>query len=323
MVLNLQKKIFEAMKKSVVTLLLGALAVMAAHAQVPVFLTAGQSNTDGRVPAEDIPSYITENKYKYCRWSYCNGVRDTVQGEFELYYPRMSSSINPNRWTYDAVAYYFIEQALQRPFYVIKQSYGGTSIDPTCKSSGRKGAPGDGFHWSADSTFLADNESANKGGNSLLKAFTGNIGECIDRQLSQLPEGYEIKAWMWHQGESDCHAPEHYYANIKAMVAYVRNYLVEKTGRKEYAHLPFICGTVPSSSRDYRAMIEEALYQLQQEDKDFHVISLKDAQLQADRLHFTAAPAEKFGKEVYNLLVDEKIIDGKPVSLDFGSTAWK
>lgn len=272
------------MKKMFISLMVLVAVAVSAGAAVPVFLTSGQSNTDGRVAPEDMPDY----KYKYCQWSYCNGVRDTVQGEFELYYPRMSSENNPNRWTYDAVVYYMIEQALQKPFYVIKQSYGGTSIDPSCKSSGRKGAPGNGFHWSADSAFLADNISVNKGGNSLLKAFTENIGECIDKKLSQLPEGYEIKAWMWHQGESDCHAPENYYANLKSVVAYVRNYLVEKTGNKSYASLPFICGTVPASSRNYRQQIEEAFYRLQAEDVNFHVVSLKDAALQADRLHFVA-----------------------------------
>ena len=109
---------------------------------------------------------------------------------------------------------------------------------------------------------------------------------------------------MWHQGESDCRAPERYYDNIKQMVAYVRNYLVQKTGNAEYAHLPFICGTVPRSSRDFRQEIEDALYRLQREDPYFHVISLADARLQPDRLHFTAEPAEKFGRQVYEKLVE-------------------
>ncbi len=292
------------MKKLLISVLSVAATAFVSLAQVPVFLTAGQSNTDGRVPADDLPEYIMENKYKHCLWSYCNGVKDTVQGKFELYYPRMSGAENPHRWTYDAVTYYLLEQKLNKPFYVIKQSYGGTSIDPECKSSGRRGAPGNGFHWSADSAFLADNISVNKGGNSLIKAFTENIGECIDRELSRLPEGYEIKAWMWHQGESDCRAPERYYDNIKQMVAYVRNYLVQKTGNAEYAHLPFICGTVPRSSRDFRQAIEDALYRLQSEDSNFHVISLADARLQSDRLHFTAEPAEKFGRQVYEKLVE-------------------
>ena len=39
------------------------------------------------------------------------------------------------RFAYDAITYYLVEQALQKPFYVIKQAEGGTSIDPACKST--------------------------------------------------------------------------------------------------------------------------------------------------------------------------------------------
>lgn len=294
---------------------LAAMAIMSigASAQVPVFLTAGQSNTDGRVPSADFPKEIADKGYEYCQWSYCNGTKDTVEGKFEKFYPRMSSDNDTNRWTYDAITYYLIEKALQKPFYVIKQAHGGTSIDPACLSSGRKGAPGNGFHWSSDSTFLAENTSVNHGGNSLLKAFTDNIGKCIDEQLSQLPEGYEIKAWMWHQGESDAKAADRYHDNLKAMVEFVRQYLVEKTGNGKYATLPFICGTVPGRSARYRADIENAFYMLQAEDPNFHVVSLFDAELQKDRLHFVAPVAIEFGAKVYNKMVEKGIIDGAPV----------
>ena len=35
-----------------------------------VIITAGQSNTDGRVLNTQLPDYIQKNKYTYCQWCY-------------------------------------------------------------------------------------------------------------------------------------------------------------------------------------------------------------------------------------------------------------
>lgn len=35
-----------------------------------VIITAGQSNTDGRVMNNSLPNYIQQNKYKHCLWCY-------------------------------------------------------------------------------------------------------------------------------------------------------------------------------------------------------------------------------------------------------------
>lgn len=37
---------------------------------VPVYLVAGQSNTDGRVPNSELPAYIQQAPYEHCYWSY-------------------------------------------------------------------------------------------------------------------------------------------------------------------------------------------------------------------------------------------------------------
>lgn len=82
----------------------------------------------------------------------------------------------------------------------------------------------------ADPAFLDSTAAADKGGKSLLKAFTDNIGVCIDNKLSKLEQGYEIKALIWHQGESDNKVGQKYHKNLKDVIAYIRKYLVEKTG---------------------------------------------------------------------------------------------
>lgn len=263
---------------------------------VTVIITAGQSNTDGRVPNTQLPEYIQKNKYKYCKWCYgCGGCQRT--NGFETFWPGTSHTDKPGRWAYDAVTYYWLEQALQREFYVIKWSIGGTSIDPECRSS-------KGKHWSADPEWLAANTSTATGGKSLLKSFTEEIDSCIDHKLAFLPQGYDIKAFLWHQGESDYTQGERYYANLKAVVAYVRQHLVAKTGRKKYARLPFICGTVARSNKCYNADVEAAMFRLAKEDKHFYVVDMSDGELQSDRLHFTAPSAEYLGKQMYNILVD-------------------
>ncbi len=140
-------------------------------AQVPVVLVAGQSNTDGRVDNVELPEYIKRDGYRYCQWSFGSGVH-SGEGHFEAFAPRNYSQ-KPERWAYDAVVYYELERLWQRPFYVIKESLGGTAIDPRCESNSN-------MHWSADPDYLASTAASDKGGLSLLKAFTENIGACID-----------------------------------------------------------------------------------------------------------------------------------------------
>lgn len=264
-----------------------------------VIITAGQSNTDGRVMNSELPEYIKKKKYKHCYW--CYGTSGKYQtgsaGEFELFWPRLGMKNHPDRWAYDAVTYYRIEKALKKDFYVIKWSIGGTAIDPSCERSTSK------KYWSADSAWLARNKSTLQKGKSLIKSFTEEIGACIDNRLSLLPEGYDIKAMLWHQGESDMTAGKRYYDNLKGVVAYVRRYLAEKTGEKRYLQLPFICGTVSHFNKNYNKDVEEAMYRLALEDKNFHVIDMSRGELQKDQLHFTAKSAEYLGNAMFDKLI--------------------
>lgn len=98
---------------------------------VSVIITAGQSNTDGRVSNNDLPDYIKKNGYRHCLWSYGS---DTISGcgRFERFWPRVAKPDNKERWGYDAIVYYLIDQHAKRDFYVIKESLGGTAIDTAC-----------------------------------------------------------------------------------------------------------------------------------------------------------------------------------------------
>ncbi|MBO5592426.1 MAG: polysaccharide deacetylase [Prevotella sp.] len=295
-------------------LILSAVLLMAMMMQagkpVTVVITAGQSNTAGRCYNDSLPEYIKalNGQYKYCYWSYTNGKTRMAdkEGEFRLFWPEMEGrNKGAFRFAYDAITYYLMEQALQKPFYVIKHAEGGTSIDPACRSTGN-------HHWSANEAFLDSTKSVNQGGLSLLKAFEDNIDKSIDALKAQGLEP-DIKCMLWHQGESDRKCPNAYYENLKTMVNHIRQHLVEKTGNKKYASLPFLCGAVPANSKQYKKQVEDAKQQLAREDKNFHYIPLEDAAFIGDQLHFDRPTAERLGRGMYNKMIDLKLLKGKRV----------
>lgn len=275
-----------------ILMLLLAIHVVAKSEQdvVPVILTAGQSNADGRVPLSDLPDEL--KTYPYCMWSYGSGDFETATGEFTPFSPRVAKPNVKESWGFDAVVYHELENLWKRPFYVIKQTDGGTAIDTACKSSTH------GLFWSADPAFLSNTTSASHGGKSLLKAFTRQIDDC----LPHLPANYDIKVLIWHQGESDQAADARYYENMKAVVQYVRQHLVQKTGRKRYAQLPVVCGTYAMNSRMRSQKVVDALGRLEKEDPNFHVVDASDLTLQRDRLHFDAQGAQELGRRVFDKL---------------------
>lgn len=284
--------------------------MMQAGKPVTVVITAGQSNTAGRCYNDSLPEYIKalNGQYKYCYWSYTNGKTRMAdkEGEFRLFWPEMEGrNKGAFRFAYDAITYYLMEQALQKPFYVIKHAEGGTSIDPACRSTGN-------HHWSANEAFLDSTKSVNQGGLSLLKAFEDNIDKSIDALKAQGLEP-DIKCMLWHQGESDRKCPNAYYENLKTMVNHIRQHLVEKTGNKKYAQLPFLCGAVPANSKQYKKQVEDAKLQLAQEDKNFHYIPLEEATFIGDQLHFDRSTAERLGRGMFNKMLDLKLIKGKHV----------
>lgn len=275
-------------------LLLCSVLLVRAGTPVTVILSAGQSNMDGRDSLSELPSYIMENRYQHCRMSQDAGLAPS-DGTFERFFPK-------KRWGFDAVVYYLMDEHSADDFYVIKTALGGTSIDPSCKSSHQA-------YWYAQPAWLASNTSSATGGHSLLKAFTNHIGKCIDSTLSLLPDGFDIKVLLWHQGESDVLQAANYYDNLAQVVSYIRQYLAEKTGQRKYLTLPVVCGTVARQSSRYHPEIEAAIYRLQKDDPNFHVVDMSDGTLRPDRLHFDAHGAELLGKRTYQKLLQLHLIE--------------
>lgn len=281
---------------------------------VHVFITAGQSNTDGRVSNKLLPAYIkamatdtvnfTDGKYQFCKIS-----QNRNDGQFIPYWPK--GRITDGVWTYDAITYYQIEKVLNEDFYVIKYAVGGTSIQyPNDTAKGR--------YWSANPEWLKNTRSFEKKGSSLLLSFTESIDAAIDQTLSKIEGGYQIDAFLWHQGESDDVYARNYYENLKKVVHYVRSHISEKTG-KDYSKLPFVFGSIPKSNRHFKPEIDAAMRRIAKEDPNAYLVDMSAGELQKDRTHFNEKSAEYLGNGMYKVL--KKILDLQKV--DFHIAKYK
>lgn len=269
--------------------------------RAPVFLTAGQSNTDGRVYAADMPDYLAAG-YSHLNYADVTTRRDGHFGGRKF-------SENRGRWSYCDVVNHLLDSTLNAAFYSIKAAVGGTSIDTVAGGPKRPS-------WYAGEEWLAANRAYSGDvatGRSLTKSLMEGFALCADSTLSRLHGGYDVKAIMWHQGESDRHAAADYYRNFKEMICYMRETISRKTGRKEYMTLPFIFGTVPHASRQYSRGVEEAQRRVAEELPNVYCVDLSEAWLGPDNLHFAADWTERIGIRMYNVLVRIGAVEGNEI----------
>lgn len=292
-------------------ILLTIAATMIASAQllmagVPVYIVAGQSNADGRAPIKDMPlevrRYVEIGGTPEIMMSYCNGSAENDLGVFKPYIP-MAEGIYSDNCGFDAVLYSMMADSTDKPFYIIKESKGGTAIDTLCPSA-------KDLYWNASPQWLANAGIASHdpltnttSGKSLLLQLEANIDSCVNTTLSRLPGGYEIRCIIWHQGESDRSRPEMYYSNLKTLVGHLRCHISQKTGDDSYLTLPFIAGGVNKDSRQYNETVENAKIRLADEDPNFHYINLDDCELRKDDgLHFNGDGASSAARHFYECL---------------------
>ncbi len=293
------------------------LTVNPASAQkAPVFIYAGQSNADGRENVKNLPDYMKAGTAPYSPYTYLKYASicgNPSKSSFET-----RTFAEGTRYAFCDVANYWIEQALHRDFYAIKCAYGGTAIAPGVTAEKLP-------IWYADSEWMQTHyaykgdditqpEYANN--NSLTKNLTEGFASLVDGTLAALDNGYDVKAIMWHQGESDRSASGNYYENFKTMIAYMRQAIYNKTGDEADKTLPFIFGTVCRRSTQYNATVEEAQKRVAAEDPNCYVIDMKNATLLSDNLHFDRQATEYLGKKMYNLLVELALVEGQAVEVE-------
>lgn len=260
----------------------------------PVFIVCGQSNSDGRIPASDFPSYLKTDLCNYC---YDDGSH-FQNGVFSPYTPHTYENGRTDRFAYDAFVYHYLQKSLQEPFYVVKLTLGGTAIDPSCPNSNSS------HYWSCDPSWYNNQTATSQGGHSLMKSFERAFEACKQETLQSLKKGYAVKAILWHQGEGDRQAqgPANYYNNLKTLIAHMRQFLFEQTGDQQCQSLPFILGTVPPHSTQYNADVESAQKRIAEEDSNVYLIDLSKQPLLGDDLHFGVEAGEYFGKKVFQQL---------------------
>jgi len=254
---------------------------------VPLFLTGGQSNTDGRLKADTRPDCLLVPNSNALVSAHSPYDRKRL-GVFLPFAPASKADGQPGMWAYDAVVYHHLAKAIGT-FYVAKTSYGGTSIDPAVNNSPSKigiaGAVwhpeiGRGYHWSADPSFLAKTAIAgqpfevngtNCVGQSLFKAWMANVDAAIDA-IKARGDTPDVKAVIWHQGESDrLKVSRSYEKNIKTLIAAIRAHVAEKTGEKRYLALderrrPRLCHRqrrpdAPARPASFRCAVRRAFRQ--------------------------------------------------------------
>ena len=299
-----------------------ATLVKATQPKVAVFLVGGQSNTEGRIPNGDLPGYLATNEYALV--SDHSTVSDSTElGTFAAWAPT-------GKWAYDTEVYYQISQALGTQFYVVKTSYGGTSVNPGVNNSPSAhenawlSGYGAGYHWSANAGFLAATVSAGRtfvkdgvtyDGQSMLKAWIENIDAALDA-IAAAGRVPEVKAIIWHQGESD-NNNGNYASDLTAVVTYIRQHVAVKLQNDDYLNLPFFCGNVPRRSSLFKAGLDRNFTTIEETaNNNMHVVDIYDLTMLSDSKHFDAASAITFGKRLFNRMIDEGVMEGEKVEVE-------
>lgn len=198
------------MKNLIVALSFLMTNVLAAAQKAPVFIYAGQSNADGREYTTNLPDYMTSNgslpssPYAHLKWaSICGTPSASTFGT------RIFNS--GERYAFCDVANYWIDQATNSDFYAIKCAYGGTAIAPGVTAEKLP-------IWYADAEWMQTHyaykgdditQPAYANYNSLTKNLTEGFASLVEGTLKAINGGYDVKAIMWHQGESDRNAASH------------------------------------------------------------------------------------------------------------------
>ena len=302
------------MMKKYLTLGMALLLSVAMQAQKKsVFLYAGQSNADGREFVQNLPSYMMVgtapyNPYTHLQWaSICGNPSKKNFGQ-------RSMAIG-ERYAFCDVTNYWIDQATTQDFYAIKCAYGGTAIAPGVTAEKLP-------IWYADAEWMKTHyaykgdditQEAYKNYNSLTKNLTEGFASLVEGTLAAVEGGYDVKAIMWHQGESDRNAAGDYYVNFKTMIAYMRQAIYEVTGDEADLQLPFIFGTICHQSTQYNSTVEKAQLQVAKDVPNVYYIDMSDVTLRSDNLHFDGPATEYLGKMMYNQLVELQLVEGEKV----------
>lgn len=247
-----------------------------------VFISAGQSNIDGRNPIEEAPVWLQSALVPKVK------VWNNTAGQFNDFKLGVNTGSDWNAspsWAFDIIFYKMYSDYKNKNLYIVKRSKGGTPlfIDP----SNDKGS------WNVD--YASFPVGLTKLSQELetnflnAKAFATNYGKT-----------FNIKGMLWYQGGTDVQttgAIAVYKANLIALIDRMRTIF-------EAPNMPFLIVTQAEYSLTYSAPLEQYQDEIKQELGNIYIVSANDATLYEDRLHLDAASSIRTGERVYNTLKD-------------------
>jgi hypothetical protein len=249
-------------------------------AQKVAIIVAGQSNAEGRVPAAQFPASFTDETGQTVNYLASGQIPNTKYANKDANANFGTWTLGTSNWAFDAIVLSRLQHFLDDTVYEIKWTQGGSAISP-------KGADTGGF-WTAHFDEIPTGKQI------YLKSFE----QCVTVAMQKNPEVFDIKAFLWHQGEGDYQSPANgdYYVNFLDLITYVRKFTGNPT-------LPVIFGSISHKSAQYSSVVEAAQMRIAAEDEHAYLIDMSNATL-LDLYHFDATNTERFGTEVYEIIRD-------------------
>lgn len=244
---------------------------------MPKYMSAGQSNSDGRIPLTERPQWMIDegNMLPHAIMNHS----DTLN-----WHTYNNTDFFGNTFSYDLLLFKKVLDYLRAQpghatdeIYITKHAVGGSSLSTNWNVNG---IPGDSGNFS-----------------NVLK------NRYLNAAASPQAALYDLKALFWNQGESDTTggADTAYYQNMKNLISYVRSY----TGKPSLVFV--LCG-INTSSVDYNANVQNAKIQIASEDSNvfFAAVANGTQYLNSDMLHTNYLGGNDLATTVFNIMLANK-----------------
>jgi hypothetical protein len=257
--------------------------------ELTTFIIAGQSNTDGRVPVAQAPSWFNQTTKTVSGlkvWNERNPFLTKGFGDFKLGTNCGADVYTSTDWAFDMVALRSYTTNKNETVYMVKRTKGGTPI--SIDSGNDKGS------WNVNFTGIT---AVNTGITVLLRELHWYYQSAVTYATS-IGKTLNVKSILWHQGEGDSYSTEAanaYYQNFKDVIYYIRNNIVGNP------NLPIVFGTISHSSLQYNSTIETSQLLIALEDPYAYAVNMSAGTL-LDPYHFDATSSIYLGDAVYDII---------------------
>ncbi len=255
------------------------------------FITAGQSNADGRIPNADFPTSCEVDETTITlatEIEHCQFMQGSTGATYDEPTKTFASRNNKGSWAFDDILYNLINNHLggATDFFVCKQTRGATSL---------------GYQYST--SFCPDLNKFNANPTWVSQLYHLYLQV---KRARELQPRIRFKAMFWHQGEADhTNAKDGiYYDDFIHLIAWCR-------GLCNNPDMPFIFGSVPSNSSEYGEHVYNDMVKATQTMKNVYMVKMPDCTdwvQDGMNVHFGAADATYLATEMYKILTENNFI---------------